>query len=221
MDLTRGQRILVLVGLGAVFVGIIILTVSRFDRAPATPVYPVAQTAPTASGAVIVHVVGAVKVPGVYRLAEGARVSEAIALAGGLRDDADQSSVNMAAVAEDGVQIMVKATVPVAAPESAPVTDAPPASRPIPAPPVPASPPRPSQTRPAPAPVQPAVPAVVSLNRATKPQLEALPSIGPELAQRILYYRYEHGPFRSVDDLLQVEGIGRDRLETVRPYLLP
>lgn len=221
MDLTRGQRILVLVGLGAVFVGIIILTVSRFDRAPATPVYPVAQTAPTPSSQVIVHVVGAVKVPGVYRLAEGARVSEAVALAGGLRDDADQSSVNMAAVAEDGAQIMVKAAAPAITPQAAPVTDAPRASRPIPTPPVPAPSPKPSQTRPAPVPAQPAVPALVSLNRATKAQLEALPSVGPELAQRILYYRYEHGPFRSVDDLLQVEGIGRDRLETVRPYLLP
>ncbi|MEN6404033.1 MAG: helix-hairpin-helix domain-containing protein, partial [Armatimonadia bacterium] len=115
----------------------------------------------------------------------------------------------------------VRAAEPAAAPQPTPVTDAPPASQPVSTPPVPAPSPRPSQTKPAPAPVQPAVPAVVSLNRATKSQLEALPSIGPELAQRILYYRYEHGPFRSVDDLLQVEGIGRDRLETIRPYLQP
>ncbi|MEN6545211.1 MAG: helix-hairpin-helix domain-containing protein, partial [Armatimonadia bacterium] len=212
MDLTRGQRILVLVGLAAVFIGIVILTVSRFDRAPASPVYPVAQSVPASSGEVIVHVVGAVKAPGVYRLAEGARVSEAIALAGGLRGDADQSSVNMAAVADDGAQIMVKATVPVAAPETAPVAPLPPTAQPTSTPPAPATSQAASQTRPAPVPAQPAVPAVVSLNRATKAQLEALPSIGPGLAQRILYYRYEHGPFRSVDDLLQVEGIGRDRL---------
>lgn len=220
MDLTRGQRTLVLVGLAAVFIGIIILTVSRLDRARGTPVYPVAQSNSAPTGEVIVHVVGAVQSPGIYRVPAGCRVSHAVYLAGGLRGEADEASVNMAAVVVDGQQIVVKALAPVKTTEPAPAPVARAAAGPVPGPPAPLASPAPP-VQPAARVTPPAPPTVISLNRATKPQLEALPSIGPQLAERILYYRYEHGPFRTVDDLLQVEGMGRSRLETVRPYLQP
>ena len=62
-------------------------------------------------------------------------------------------------------------------------------------------------------------PARLDLNSATASQLDALPGIGPVLAQRIVAHRLEHGPFRSVDELLSVHGIGPRLLERLRPSL--
>lgn len=56
----------------------------------------------------------------------------------------------------------------------------------------------------------------LDLNSATAEELESLPGIGPALAQRILAYRQENGEFASVEELMQVEGIGRARLEALR-----
>jgi competence protein ComEA len=57
---------------------------------------------------------------------------------------------------------------------------------------------------------------LINLNTATLDQLETLPGIGPSLGQRIIDHRQEHGPFRSVDDLLNVSGIGEKRLADLR-----
>lgn len=59
----------------------------------------------------------------------------------------------------------------------------------------------------------------IALNTATKSQWETLPGIGPTLAQRIVEYRQQHGPFTQVDDLDQVKGIGPKLLEKIRPYM--
>ncbi|MCW5799850.1 MAG: helix-hairpin-helix domain-containing protein [Nitrospira sp.] len=60
----------------------------------------------------------------------------------------------------------------------------------------------------------------VDLNHATLADLEALPGIGPKLAQRVIEHRDENGPFRSVDDLRQVKGIGRKKFDRLRPHVL-
>jgi competence protein ComEA len=62
--------------------------------------------------------------------------------------------------------------------------------------------------------------AKVDLNRATAEQLQELPGIGETLAARVLHRRATHGTFRSVDELLEVKGIGRKRLERLRPLLM-
>ncbi len=56
----------------------------------------------------------------------------------------------------------------------------------------------------------------VRVNRASATELEALPGVGPVLAARIAAYRDEHGPFRTVEDLLDVAGIGEGKLATLR-----
>jgi len=56
----------------------------------------------------------------------------------------------------------------------------------------------------------------LDINRATAAELEKLPGIGPALARRIVEWREIHGPFRSVEDLLQVPGIGPKTLEGIR-----
>ncbi len=65
----------------------------------------------------------------------------------------------------------------------------------------------------------PSVLLQLDLNQATAVQLMQLPGIGPVLAQRIVEYRDQHGPFESVEELLRVRGIGPRRLERLRPYL--
>lgn len=59
----------------------------------------------------------------------------------------------------------------------------------------------------------------INLNTATAEQLDALPRIGPKVAQRIVDYRSEHKSFKSIDELRNVKGVGPKVLEAIRPYL--
>jgi len=213
MDLSRGQKLLIIGGLLALLAGIVILSLGRLASQPAAVVYQ----GPTAKSAappplIAVHVVGAVAKPGLYWLPPGSRAIEAVNMAGGMTAQASAKSVNLAALVEDGQQIVV-GTIP---PLDSGLPTQPPAPQPASA-----SPPAP-QPLPASAPTVQAVPAFpLSLNQATKEQLEAVPEIGPQLAQRILYYRYEHGGFRTVEELAKVPGIGDHRLGLLRQYVTP
>jgi competence protein ComEA len=201
MDLSRGQKLLVIIGLLALLGGIVVLSLGRLASQPAAVVYSEPSATKPESTELAVHVVGAVARPGLYWLRSGSRVSDAIALAGGMTPAADQGSVNLAAVVEDGQQVRVlERTAP--APPQPPPAPAPVASVPPPA--------KPNVTAAVAAAAEtiPPAPRIISLNSATKEQLESLPEVGPELAQRILYYRHEHGGFRSIEDLTKVDGIG-------------
>lgn len=68
-------------------------------------------------------------------------------------------------------------------------------------------------------PQPPAPPPVVDVNRAGAKDFEKLPGIGPELARRIVTYREKHGPFRRLEDLLAVRGMGPAKWRAIRPYL--
>lgn len=135
---------------------------------------------------VIVHVAGAVLLPGVYELAPGSRVDDAVRGAGGATGDAELGRINLAAPLVDGDQIYVPAEG-----EDVP-------------PPAPAS-----ETRTAPG---PAATGPVDVNRATAEQLEALPGVGPSTAAAIVAERERNGPFVSFDDLERVRGIGPAKL---------
>ena len=156
----------------------------------------VAVASPSPSPTVVfVHVVGRVRRPGVYELHEGDRVIDAIRAAGGAKQDADLRSINLAALLTDGEQIIVW-------------------KRGAPGDPFPVSGPAGSSGSGSGGP-----PALINVNTATLDQLESLPGIGPALGQRIIDYREEHGPFASVDDLLNVSGIGDQRLADLRPLV--
>jgi len=139
-------------------------------------------------GSVFVHVAGAVRDAGVYRLRAGSRVDDAIGRAGGATARADLSQVNLAAKLEDGRQVLVPRRAPVTAPAPAGGT--------------------------APAAGAPAVP--LNINAATLEQLDELPGLGPATAQKILDYREANGGFGSVEELARVPGIGDKRLATLR-----
>jgi competence protein ComEA len=149
-------------------------------------------------GRVTVHVAGAVRRPGVYRLAAGARVDDALRRAGGPRRRADLTAVNLAAKLEDGRQVLVpqRGAASAAAPAAAPATAGA------------------SSGTSAAAPSQP-----VNLNSATLEQLDTLDGVGPGIAQRILDYRQQHGGFNRVEELGEVPGIGAKRLATLTPLV--
>jgi competence protein ComEA len=212
MDLSRGQKLMVIVGLLALLAGIVALSVGRLGARPAAVVYeaPAVLAGPTVPQ-LRVHVAGAVRRPGVYALPPGSIVNDAIAMAGGMLPEADPDALNLAERLKDERQVLV------------PTHDAaPPAETPTPAPAAaPASPPviQAGSVVQSPPTIPPAVPARVSLNQATKEQLETVPGIGPQRAANILYYRHEHGGFRSLEELLEVDDIGPGTLAVLRQYL--
>jgi competence protein ComEA len=161
-------------------------------RAPepvAVPLEPVAE-APQRS-VLVVHVVGAVRRPGLYRMREGARIADAVRRAGGAGRGADLAAVNLAAPIVDGVQILVPSTAP-----------------------------QQLGTAGSGEPLEP-IGGAVSLSSATVEELDELPGIGPITAQKIVDHRSEHGPFASVDDLDAVPGIGPTRIEQLRKLVTP
>lgn len=146
---------------------------------------------------VIVHVVGQVAKPGVYRLRAGVRVGDAVTAAGGATRAADLAAVNLARVLVDGEQIVVpKPGEVVAAPGGAGSGGAGAAGSSGSA---------------------GSAGGKVALNSADLTALETLPGVGPVLAQRILDWRTEHGRFTTVDELGEVSGIGEKVLAQLTP----
>jgi competence protein ComEA len=149
-----------------------------------------ATTTTTAAGSdLVIHVAGAVARPGIVRVRAGARVVDAIEAAGGGLPDAALDQLNLAAKVADGQRIAVARVGQPPPPEVGGATGTGTTS--------------PGATG---APNGP-----VDLNTASQAELEALPGIGPALAQAILAYREEHGGFRSVGELQEVRGIGDGR----------
>jgi len=151
------------------------------------------STSPSPAGReVVVDVAGKVRRPGVVTLPVGSRVIDAIRRAGGAQGAADLSSVNLARVLVDGEQILVgRSPVPAAGTAGAgPATGGSSGSG-----------------------------GQVSLNQASLEQLEGLPGVGPVTAQKIIDWRTEHGAFSSLDELLDVDGIGDKTLAELTPHL--
>jgi competence protein ComEA len=192
-------------------------------RPPATPVEdglprassatrpPPAATIPVPEGAapppsstvtpalLVVQVAGAVAHPGVYRLADGARVVDLVRAAGGAAADADLQAMSLAARLVDGERVQVPRhgeLLPAELTGGAPALVGPAGAA------------RGTSTTAAPAPVD--------LNTATPEELDALPGVGPATARAIVTYREQHGPFSSVDALTDVPGIGPAKLDALR-----
>ena len=141
---------------------------------------------------VVVDVRGAVSAPGVYELVPGARMQDAILAAGGLSPTADLSTVNLARRLRDGEVVTI-----LELPLDGGVPATPPPDRPV-------------GESAADSPVR------LNLNTATIAELTELPGIGDVIAERIVRFREENGPFRSIDDLIHVEGISTRTIDGFR-----
>lgn len=138
-------------------------------------------------GFVIVHVAGAVNAPGVYQLVTGARVIDAVQIAGGFAADANPDAVNLAALVADSERVYVPALGELMAPV---VT---------------------SGNAGASVEVWP-----ININSASADRLVDLPGVGPATAAAIIAYRDQQGPFASVEQLAEVRGIGPAKLDAIR-----
>ena len=139
---------------------------------------------------IIVDVAGWVRRPGVYEFASGDRVIDAIDRAGGPRTHADLLPLNLAAPLTDGTQIVIPKE------GSAP----------------------PGGIAAGGTGTSSGGTTLININTASESELEDLPSVGPVTAAAIIEYRTQNGPFATVDDLIDVSGIGPATLEDIRPF---
>lgn len=167
---------------------------------------PAGSASPTAaaSGAtssstppIEVHVLGAVRKPGVVSLRAGLRVDDAIAAAGGLTRDAAPGELNLAQVLQDGQQVVIGTK----AEPSGEVRDG--SADGIPG---------------AASSGSPGAVGAVDLNSATETQLEELPGVGPVTAGKIVAWRQEHGRFSRVEELQEIDGIGPKTYAQIAPH---
>lgn len=176
----------------------------RCDKASASDVRAAGDASPddadessaksSSATEVYVDVDGAVVRPGVYRLKDGARVSQAIDAAGGLTAEADVTGLNRASKVTDGQKIYVPtvgeqhAAAAVDGAESGAGTTSGAGS----------------------------LSGLVNINTASAAELQTLSGIGPSMAQSIIDERSKNGPFASVDDLMRVSGIGEKKLAKIK-----
>jgi len=161
---------------------------------PATSGAPFAPTAgsPTPENGIVVHVGGAVRRPGIFELNPGDRVADALELAVA-RPNADVDALNLAEPVVDGAKIDVPRrgdTVESAGESSS------------------SSSTTTSEAE-----------AVVNINTADETLLDTIPEVGPATAQAIIEYRTQIGSFTSVEQLIEVTGIGPATLEAMRPFV--
>lgn len=181
-----------LAALAVVVLGVRFMQGQARDSAPTAPAAAApgsgtVRLEPRRAAVALVHVAGAVRSPGVYRLRDGERIQDAVRRAGGPRAGADLNAINLAAKVADGQQVVVPRRGGAGAAPAGGAGE-------------PGGPPQ----------------APVSLNTATAEQLDTLDGVGPATASKILEYRRQHGGFRSIDDLGEIPGIGPKRLAALR-----
>jgi competence protein ComEA len=161
-----------------------------------TPLQTAVSAAPTTSrGAskIVVHVLGAVRRPGLVRLPDNSRVQDAIDAAGGLTGQADPGELNLAQPLSDGQQVVIGTT----SEPTGEVRDQSGSSTGIGA----------------------SAAGPLDLNHASQPQLEELPGVGPVTAQAILSWREQHGRFSRIEELQEVDGIGPKTYAQIAPHV--
>lgn len=151
---------------------------------------------PTAPTLLRVHVGGEVVAPGVYDLPEGSRVFDAIEAADGFSDLAARDALNLARIVTDGEQVLVPSTADISAQEatSAGVGAAVPGTTVLPG-------------------------GKVNINTASAAQLDTLPGIGTSTADKIIADREANGPFKTVEDLKRVSGIGDKKFAELADFI--
>jgi competence protein ComEA len=193
----------VLLALGLLTAGWLLLRARPVAVASPSEVVTVSTPSPTEGSAtptsskpaskIVVHVLGAVRHPGLVRLPDSSRVQDAIDAAGGLTNRADPGELNLAQLLGDGQQVVIGTRTDPAGE----VRDQPGSGRGSGA----------------------AATGALDLNHASQPQLEELPGVGPVTAQAILAWRQQHGRFSRIEELQEVDGIGPKTYAEIAPHV--
>lgn len=138
-----------------------------------------------------VHIAGSVKNPGLYELPQGSRVSDAVSAAGGMSEDANTSSVNLARQLTDGEQIIVASNEDILAATETGTSNGSPSG-------------------------QVSSQGKVNINTASAEELMTLDGVGEATADKIIAYRQENGPFARIEEIKEVSGIGEKKFEAMK-----
>jgi len=160
----------------------------KLEESPAVAVNSTAWSEERAK--IVIHITGAVNKPGVYELSEGDRVKDAISAAGGASSDADLTNINLAQKLRDEDKIYVPR---IGEFENLEQTS----GNIIPG-------------------INPSEAGKIDINSADIAQLDSLPGIGPATAQKIIDYREQNGPFKTIEELKNVSGIGDKKFEDIK-----
>jgi len=202
--MSKGQRTgaTILGALGVAYLGY--AGSKALDRVRDVPIIESSAQTFHSDREIVVQVSGAVRKPGLFRLRSGQRIQDAIEAAGGPKPDADLETINRAQYLEDGSMIRV----PVHGDQSEipTVTVAPQGLVGKPA----TSSGRTTSS---------STVGTVSLNSATAAQLDTLPGVGPATAQKIIQYRQQNGGFRTIEEIMEVSGIGEKKFAAMRDHL--
>ena len=151
---------------------------------------------------IVIHVAGAVKSPGIVKIAMGSRIEDAIEAAGGLSENADISNVNLAYVLDDGSKITIPTIDDIGYKQENIIIDSS---------------------------GENVIDKMneeslnnsksVNINKANELELESLPGIGASLALRIITYREQNGKFNNIEDIKNVNGIGDSKYENIKNFI--
>ena len=147
-------------------------------------------SATKAQSLLTVHVCGEVVSPGVYMISDGSRYIDAIEAAGGFTDAASQISLNLASFVSDGEQIIVPSAAEYESQSAAESVKASEAEQ-----------------------------SLIDINTADATELKKLSGIGDARAAAIISYRERNGPFGSISDIKNVDGVGESLYEKIKDYI--
>ncbi len=170
---------------------------------------------------ILIHIVGEVRKPGVYKMKDGDRVQDAIMMAGGAKKNADPDQLNLASKLIDGEKLIVPDKFasghPVTASRQPLVIYDTPASKKNMTTADAGNVPMPTASN------EKVIDASrpVSINKATADELaNRLPGVGPGTAQKIIDYRTQNGAFKDLSELINVPGFGPKTVEKIMPYVI-
>ena len=174
------------------------------------------ETNKTDKNNIVIYIIGEVKQEGVYELDENSRISDAIETAGGTKENADLSQINLAYKIEDGMRIYIPKkgelvqdkekiedkTQEIVTGKSTDITNTTSVNTNL------------SINKKSKTDIE-----KINLNKATQTELETLPGIGPSTAEKIIAYRKENGNFKNIEDIMNVNGIGESKYNKIKDLI--
>lgn len=174
------------------------------------------ETNKTDKNKIVIYIIGEVKQEGVYELDEDSRISDAIEKAGGTKENADLSQINLAYKIEDGMRIYIPKkgelvqdkekiedkTQEIVTGKSTDITTSTQVNSNL------------STNKKSKTDIE-----KININKATQTELETLPGIGPSTAEKIIEYRKENGNFKNIEDIMNVNGIGESKYNKIKDLI--